>query len=105
MQLFVKQYTGHTITLHVFGSDNVSDVFFEAYKKRSGTCVATPENWAKAVSLVWSGKKLEMSKSLSECGLGAGATVHEVLKSWTMTHGFDFKTLCVTDAAEMEEIV
>lgn len=51
------------------------------------------------------GKKLDLSsKSLADSGVREFTTVSEVLKSWTMTHGFDFKTLTVVDAVTQDVV-
>lgn len=99
MQVFVKQCTGRSITLELDPTCVVSDLVYVAFEKRDPVaCTATLENWAKSITFMFAGKPLDLPKSLAESGLSEFATVHEVLKSWTMTHGFDTKTLAVVDA-------
>lgn len=78
IQIFVKTWSGKTITLYVTLSNTVNEV-----KEKLSCKVGVPICWQ---SIVFSGKRLAEDQNLSSYNIHKHSTLHMVLRYWSVYH-------------------
>jgi hypothetical protein len=100
MLIFIKQYTGRTITLLVNDTDTFFDVTCLAYSKQAGNVSA--ENYFARTRFIFAGKSLPSGKTLKDFNIQEHATLTQYLRRDTMCYNFNFTTLEVIDPITLE---
>lgn len=96
MQLFVKHLTGNPTVLEVDPKESIVSVVRSLYEKRDARFkkVSLLE-YPCAVSYLHGGRKLELSKTLSDYNIHPCSTINEIGKSWTMAYNVDKESMTI----------
>lgn len=104
MQIFIKQFSGRSITLDVDPNEDIVNIAISAYEKRDKAYKnVTIDNYARYIYLVFACRKLEYTKKLSDYGIEEFSTLIEMPRSITMGPSFNWKTLSLIDVVTQEE--
>ena len=101
--IFVKQYTGKTITINMQKNSLIYDVYLELYDKIENKEILFLDYFT-SISLLFRGINLNIQQTLKSYNISNNNTINEILKGWTIGGSFNFKTLSATDELTNKKI-
>lgn len=103
MTIFVRQFTGKSITLQISLDCSMVDFANSSFQAHQNVSFSKHDYW-KSIGWMFAGKSLtNFECRLKDYGVGENSTINEIPKGFTMSPNFNWDKLCVEDSLSLDD--